>query len=82
MLPANNTQRRLLIAQDRYEIYVVISTFSDVYVDYVCGRSRSGNVNSFLRMRDFGPFSVNVREDMAILGKVLLAFSIQGGLYS
>jgi len=67
--------RRLLVSQDRHEIYITLAMFDADYVEYVCGGLPEQD--SFLIMREFGPFFTNDRDHMAILGYFMLAFAIQ-----
>jgi hypothetical protein len=67
--------RRLLISQDRHEIYITLAVFDADYVEYVCGLMPKQG--SFLKMREFGPFVTDNHEHMAILGYFMLAFAIQ-----
>jgi hypothetical protein len=69
--------RRVIISQDRHEIYVTVGTFDDNYVRYV--QDEVEYANSFLRMKEYGPFNVNKPKQMDVLGCILLGLSIQGG---
>ncbi|KAI1824096.1 hypothetical protein F4861DRAFT_539412 [Xylaria intraflava] len=65
--------RRLLISQDREEIYIIIAEFDADYVDYICDRPAR---RSFLKMREYGPFLTRNHEYVATLGHLILAFTI------
>lgn len=71
--------RRLLISQDRHEIYLSVATFDDEYVKYIQGRPTSKEP-SLLIMQSYGPFPVADKSEMMQLGVYLLAFSCQGEL--
>lgn len=63
------------MSQDRHEVYVTIATFDDEYVKYIrCEKPRK---RSFLKMQEFGPFSVLVKRHMEEFGHILLALSIE-----
>ncbi|KAG8406608.1 hypothetical protein J3458_020951 [Metarhizium acridum] len=72
--------RRLLVSQDRHEIYLNIATFSDDYVDYIRVENLKINDNAFLTMQEYGPFTVDKVHRMNQVAKILLGVSIQGGL--
>ncbi|KAI1170048.1 hypothetical protein F4777DRAFT_570640 [Nemania sp. FL0916] len=66
--------RRLLVSQDRHEIYVIIAEFDADYVDYICGHDPANL--SFLEMQDYGPFETTNSDHMAAFGYLILAFTI------
>ncbi|KAK2768687.1 hypothetical protein FQN54_000543 [Arachnomyces sp. PD_36] len=77
---------RLLVAQDRQEIYVVIATYDNDYVSYLKGNknqqgktaqtSQAAPKMSFLRMEEYGPFNVENHSQMDTLGKFMLAVTM------
>ena len=71
--------RRLLISQDRGEIFLTFASFDKPYVAYIQGRStpQHGEPESFLRMHEFGPFNTSVADHMRELGYITLAFALQ-----
>jgi hypothetical protein len=71
------SHRRLLISQDKHEIYVTVAIFDDDYIKYIQDR---GPGTSFLKLTEFGPFPVTDHKRMKYLGEFMLAVSIQGGL--
>ncbi|KAK3325242.1 hypothetical protein B0H66DRAFT_599418 [Apodospora peruviana] len=75
---ANTQYRRLLISQDKHEIYVTVATFDDDHIKYIQHR---GPVTSFLKLTEFGPFPVTDHKRMRFLGEFMLAMSIQGGFF-
>ncbi|KAH7325713.1 hypothetical protein B0I35DRAFT_474458 [Stachybotrys elegans] len=79
--PANTTtpsvHRRLMVSQDRHEVYLTVASFDDDYISYIRGHKMT---NSFLKMQEYGPFDVCNKDHMRYLGRILLAVSIQGGL--
>lgn len=68
------TLRRLLVSQDRHEIYVTIAEFDADYINYICGRESINR--SFLNMQDYGPFRTDKRNHMSAFGHLILAFTI------
>lgn len=70
---------RLLIAQDRQEIYVIVATYDKDYFSYLKGKHRQGQAahkKSFLMMEEYGPFNVEKRSQMDMLGKIMLAVTM------
>ncbi|RSL86763.1 hypothetical protein CEP52_015740 [Fusarium oligoseptatum] len=70
--------RRLLVSQDRHQIFLIVATFDDEYVHYISGDD--DNAQSFLVMQEYGPYDVGKREHMDVLGGIMLAISMQGGI--
>ncbi|RMD45099.1 hypothetical protein DV735_g44, partial [Chaetothyriales sp. CBS 134920] len=70
--------RRLLISQNRHQIFVNVASFEGEYATYIRGESKT--TNSFLAITEYGPFDVTDRDHMKNLGIAMLAFSLQGGL--
>ncbi|KAI1084508.1 hypothetical protein F5B20DRAFT_208879 [Whalleya microplaca] len=66
---------RFHISQHRHSIYITIGSFNEHYVDYL----QNGNLsnNPVLTIREYGPFSIDIREHVEFVGKLVLAFSIQ-----
>ncbi|RSL50666.1 hypothetical protein CEP54_011824 [Fusarium duplospermum] len=71
-----NVHRRLLVSQDRHQIFLIVATFDDEYVHYISGDNDT--TQSFLAMQEYGPYDVGEREDMDVLGGIMLAISMQG----
>lgn len=65
---------RLLISQDRHEVYLNFAEFDDLYIGYVKGRSKAPV--SLLRMHEYGPFDITNGKHMKALGEIVLAFEI------
>jgi hypothetical protein len=66
--------RRLLVSQDRHEIFITFATFDAKYVDYIRHR---GAGESFLEMQTYGPFDIGDKGPMRLLGEIMLAFALQ-----
>ncbi|KIX02801.1 uncharacterized protein Z518_08744 [Rhinocladiella mackenziei CBS 650.93] len=81
---SNGNFTRLLVSQDRDEVYLTLATFGEEYVKYVSGTlnakaksSGKSNPGPFLRMNEFGPFLTNMKSHMKCLGYYILAFTLQ-----
>ncbi|RAK98449.1 uncharacterized protein BO80DRAFT_361507 [Aspergillus ibericus CBS 121593] len=77
------TQRRnkprLIISQDRQEIYISLAEYNADYITYLLtGEVRN---NPFLVMRQFGPWNTNSSGAMAELGPILLALTLYAEHY-
>ncbi|KAH9890297.1 hypothetical protein F4778DRAFT_753258 [Xylariomycetidae sp. FL2044] len=75
MRAENINDKRLLISQDRNEIYLTFAVYDADYVDYI--RGRQYDKRSFLVMNEFGPFHTEVQSHMHVLAKIMLAFSLE-----
>jgi len=69
------TDRRLLVSQDRHEIYLTMAKFDSSYVKYLRDGTKEGN--PFLRMHEFGPFRIEHMGHMKKVGETILAFTLQ-----
>ncbi|KAI1938269.1 hypothetical protein LOZ57_006438 [Ophidiomyces ophidiicola] len=67
--------RRLMISQDRHEIYVIVATYSQKYVDYITQVTTATDDYSFMTMTEYGPFVPDKKGHMQRLGSVLLALT-------
>jgi len=69
---------RLLISQDRNQIYLSFASFTADYVDYICDEQGiSPNPVSLLRMNEYGPFDVGSQSNMSQLGELVLGYALQ-----
>ncbi|KAI0421644.1 hypothetical protein F5X98DRAFT_249988 [Xylaria grammica] len=68
------TSRRLLVSQDRHEIYVTIAKFNADYIDYIRGRQSTDR--SFFAMQDYDPSRTDKRNHMSAFGHPISAFTI------
>lgn len=77
LLPAitSNDQSRLLIAQDRQEIFVVIATFNKDYARYLEGKSIGSP--SFMTMQEYGPFQTASPSHMERFAQFVIGFCIE-----
>ncbi|KAI0435027.1 hypothetical protein F5Y09DRAFT_158661 [Xylaria sp. FL1042] len=80
MRTPNKKDRRLLISQDRDEIYLTFAEFDADYVDYVCHKPidphEPRRPRSFLTMTEYGPFDVGNRKAMKKLGELVLGLAL------
>ncbi|KAI1130603.1 hypothetical protein F5Y10DRAFT_235195 [Nemania abortiva] len=65
---------RLLISQDRHEIYLTFGQFDAAYLDYIRHRAPG---SSFLVMNEYGPFDIGQEKHMEYLGEIVLGFALQ-----
>ncbi|RAK98447.1 uncharacterized protein BO80DRAFT_427291 [Aspergillus ibericus CBS 121593] len=70
---------RLIISQDRQQIYISLAEYNDDYITYL----QTGGVhnNPFLVMHQFGPWDTNNSSAMAELGPILLALTLKAQYY-
>ncbi|KAI9367111.1 hypothetical protein BJX61DRAFT_538326 [Aspergillus egyptiacus] len=71
--------RRIHIAQDKHEIFLIFAEFDPEYVEYLDGKTdpHSGDKKSFMTLHEVGPFSTTKRSDMNELGKIILALFLR-----
>lgn len=72
----HSSRSRLLIAQDREEVYLIVSSFNADYVKYVHGKAPGSE--SVLTMREYGPFNITEQGEVKFLGEIVLAYALQG----
>ncbi|KAI9696168.1 MAG: hypothetical protein M1820_008236 [Bogoriella megaspora] len=72
IMTPTNEHMRLLISQDRHEVYLSFAEFDSDYIDYILGQNTEKL--SFLRIREFGPFEVQTAEHMEKLSRLVLAY--------
>ena len=71
-----SSRSRLLIAQDRDEVYLIVGSFDSAYVKYVHGKAPGSD--SVLTMREYGPFHIKDQGEVEFLGEIVLAYALQG----
>ncbi|CAG7965210.1 unnamed protein product [Penicillium nalgiovense] len=87
-LTPGRTFTRLLVSQDRENIYLTFAKFNSSYVHYICDDILSPKLSAplgkqpsteskFLTMYEYGPFDTGKDNHMDSLGQILLAFSIR-----
>ncbi|KAE8155174.1 hypothetical protein BDV25DRAFT_126095 [Aspergillus avenaceus] len=77
--PARKNKPRIIISQDRQEIYISVAEYSADYIHYL----QTGDIrnNTFMVMHEFGPWNTNSAGSMAELGPILLAISLNAQNY-
>ena len=65
---------RLLVAQDRQEIWLVFAEYSAEYASYLHNPSVYTEGAAFLTMQEVGPFAITRRNDMKKVSEIMLAF--------
>jgi hypothetical protein len=71
--------RRLLIAQDLHEFYLVFAAYSPDYVAYIQGVLPDTSPAPFLQMHEFGPFHMRNPGAIRELGNIIVAATIHYG---
>ncbi|KAJ3476320.1 hypothetical protein NLG97_g9168 [Lecanicillium saksenae] len=77
--------RRVLISQDRDELYVTVATFSEKYINYIRDRTTDREQRAdrkddtgFLRVQCQGPYHLSNPRHMEEFGKQMTSFCQQG----
>ncbi|KAL4960373.1 uncharacterized protein BDV14DRAFT_204791 [Aspergillus stella-maris] len=87
ILDGNRNQRfcRLLFAQNWDAMYLVLAVYDREYMDYMTNEDQNKECNSFLKVRELGPFYIHVRKDVkkiaSIIKAITLLFSRGGNLH-
>ncbi|KAI0141198.1 hypothetical protein GGR57DRAFT_487535 [Xylariaceae sp. FL1272] len=81
-LSKQDKYHRLLISQDRHEVYLSFVEFDQSYVHYIKQRAppsttASGPQPSHLKMQEYGEFDTGNRTHMQSLGELVLAYALQ-----
>ena len=75
--PTNHCSR-LHISQDRHEIYLTFATYDEAYIAFVKGELMPAPTEDvFLRMYEYGPFSLNNESEIRHLGWYVLTYILQ-----
>ncbi|KAI9373421.1 hypothetical protein BJX61DRAFT_541775 [Aspergillus egyptiacus] len=69
--------RRLLISQNRHEIYLIVAEYDGEYYDYITNSKREEPCTSFIWMREFGPWNINNPDDVQNIASIILAVTLQ-----
>jgi len=76
--PCTNSLRRLLVAQDSRELYLVVAEYDFAYKNYLRGNSPNAEDKpSFMTMTQLGPWVTNDKAHMRQIGEILLAFTLK-----
>ncbi|KAJ3496579.1 hypothetical protein NLG97_g2558 [Lecanicillium saksenae] len=84
----NGRYSRLLVSQDKHQIYLTVCTFKDTYVQYISGKMSPSEVqlsrksaDGFMTMTREGPYNTYDSDHMNTVRILLLAFSMKCGLW-
>ncbi|KAL4860657.1 hypothetical protein BDV12DRAFT_181258 [Aspergillus spectabilis] len=69
--------RRLLLSQNRHEIFLIFAEYDSEYLDYVTNSDRTTKCNSFLRMNEFGPWDILDAAHVQAIASIILAVTLQ-----
>ncbi|GFF40016.1 hypothetical protein IFM46972_06079 [Aspergillus udagawae] len=72
-VPLDN--QRLLVSQDRHEIYLTWASYNASYVDYL--EDKEPTANTFLVMQEIGPFDIREHKHMRKLALYIGCFCLQ-----
>ncbi|OOF90468.1 hypothetical protein ASPCADRAFT_179013 [Aspergillus carbonarius ITEM 5010] len=68
---------RILISQDRHEIYVTFAEYDATYIRYLNNTLGKDERSGFLTLHVFGPWDTTRARDMKELGNILLAVALR-----
>ncbi|RAL03730.1 uncharacterized protein BO80DRAFT_268743 [Aspergillus ibericus CBS 121593] len=71
----NGPGRRILLSQDRHEIFITVAEYDDKYLDFLDGNP--GPDRAFLRMHEFGPWNTQSVKDMKQVAVILVAMALR-----
>ncbi|OJD10982.1 hypothetical protein ACJ73_09640 [Blastomyces percursus] len=77
--PEEERFRRLLLSQDRHEIYIILADYDADYVDYLTNPNRDSACQSFLTMNEFGPWDISDAGAVEEIASIILAVTLQLG---
>lgn len=73
--------RRIIISQDRHEIYITIAEYDGLYIKYLKDELLPGDDRlALMTMNQYGPWLVDSSRDMERLGEIILALALEGGV--
>ncbi|OGM46074.1 hypothetical protein ABOM_005662 [Aspergillus bombycis] len=75
--PSGVEQMRIIVSQDRHEIFLTVAKYGDEYIRYLSDKNDQGGSNSFMTMHQFGPWNTLDVASMKLLGPILLAISLR-----
>ena len=70
---------RLMISQDRHEIYLTVAEYDQEYIRYLNNEQPARDEISLMKMNEFRPWVVQDRYEMQSLGEIILAVAMQDG---
>lgn len=68
---------RVLVSQDRHEIYLTFAEYNANYVKYLNSTMGGNERREFLTLHAFGPWKITRVSDMQSLGSILLAIAMR-----
>ncbi|RJE21389.1 hypothetical protein PHISCL_06259 [Aspergillus sclerotialis] len=71
--------RRLMLSQDRHEIYIIIGDYDLDYMDYLTNLDHNTTCQSFLTMNEFGPWGISDAGQVEEIASIILAVTLQLG---
>ncbi|PYI29013.1 hypothetical protein BP00DRAFT_427913 [Aspergillus indologenus CBS 114.80] len=71
----NKPGRRILLSQDRHEIFITVARYDDKYLDFLDGKP--GPERAFMRMHEFGPWDTQSITDMKQVAVILIAMALR-----
>ncbi|KAE8343865.1 hypothetical protein BDV24DRAFT_149434 [Aspergillus arachidicola] len=74
---AQMRSRRIIVSQDRHEIFLTVAVFDEAYVKYLKKPLPPNTKPSYLVMEEFGPWSIWSADHMAEMGEILLAIAMR-----
>ncbi|KAK1142070.1 hypothetical protein N8T08_008152 [Aspergillus melleus] len=74
-LQSAHKHQRLLISQDRHEIFIVIASYDDDYVRYL--KKEDPQTPSFMVMQEYGPFIIGEYTNMQYLAQFIVGFCLE-----
>ncbi|KAJ5819122.1 hypothetical protein N7474_004713 [Penicillium riverlandense] len=67
--------KRLIISQDRNEIYITEASYKDEYVQHL--KDKDAEPAGFLTMQEYGPWNIDDHKHMRHLAKIVVRFCIE-----
>lgn len=76
-----SSYNRLLISQDRHEIFLSVATYTSAYVKYLHGDKqyqdgKAQDASSFLKITEYGPWNIEKHGHMKHLAHVIVEFCL------
>ena len=66
--------RRILISFNRTHLYITVGTYKEGYLNFIRGRHCDWkSQDSFLVMRQYGPWNLKIPQEVREVGPILLA---------
>ncbi|KAA8641643.1 uncharacterized protein ATNIH1004_011779 [Aspergillus tanneri] len=75
--PNGDEKMRIIVSQDRHEIFLTVAKYDDNYIKYLGDKNHRSESPSFMTMYQFGPWDTLDSTHMKYLGPILLAISLR-----